>query len=61
VVEVTGDWPDPVITCVECGGQAHLLTRFRDDEPAMPGDLAVYRCADCADRFDIVVPERDDD
>jgi hypothetical protein len=47
---------DPVIVCIDCGGRAHLLT------PApelgwQPGDLAVYRCEDCNDRWDTVVPD----
>src|ERR671919_2284146 len=46
---------DQVITCVDCGGRAHLLT-----EPAewgwQPGDLLVYRCEDCLDRWDVIVP-----
>jgi hypothetical protein len=25
----------------------------------MPGDIVPYRCADCVDRFDIVVEEAD--
>lgn len=47
------------IVCVECGGTAHLLTGFPPDDPPMPGDIVAYRCADCVDRFDIVVDEAD--
>ena len=47
------------IVCVECGGTAHLLTGFPPDDPPMAGDIAPYRCADCMDRFDIVVDEAD--
>lgn len=46
------------IECVECGGVAHRL----GDDPEMgwmPGDVAVYRCADCRDRFDVVVDAED--
>ncbi len=57
--------PDPVITCVDCGGRAHLLNR-RDPDPEdpgaelwEPGDIATYRCADCLDRWDLVL-EADD-
>ena len=39
--------PDPVITCIDCGGRAHLLNRRRDpdveDADAQrwePGDIA---------------------
>ena len=48
------------ITCVDCGGTCHLLTRFPDDEPPQPGDVAAYRCADCLDRWDVVVDDMDD-
>jgi len=47
------------IVCVECGGTAHLLTGFPPDDPPMAGDIVPYRCADCMDRFDIVVDEAD--
>ena len=48
-----------VIVCVDCGGQAHLIHEFPPDDPPRPGDIAVYRCADCLDRWDIVVDEAD--
>lgn len=57
--------PDPVITCVDCGGRAHLLTASRlDEEDAgaelwQPGDIVAYRCADCLDRWDIVLADDD--
>ena len=44
-----------IIRCMECGGEAHLLTAYREDEPPEPGDVAAYRCADCAERWDVVV------
>jgi hypothetical protein len=47
------------IVCVECGGTAHLLTGFPPDDPPMAGDIVPYRCADCMDRFDMVVDEAD--
>jgi hypothetical protein len=47
------------IVCVECGGTAHLLTGFPPDDPPMAGDIVPYRCADCMDRFDMVVDEND--
>ena len=53
--------PDPTITCVDCGGTAHLLTTWDDEAPPRPGDLAVYRCSDCNDRWDLLLPEDDDD
>jgi DNA-directed RNA polymerase subunit RPC12/RpoP len=51
---------DPTIVCVDCGGRAHLLT-ILDDEPVEPGDVIAYRCEDCGDRWDIVVPDEDDE
>ena len=55
--------PDPVITCIDCGGRAHLLSAPRDDpEDAgaaewFPGDVATYRCEDCHDRWDLVLDD----
>lgn len=43
--------PPATIVCVDCGGQAHLLTSADDLEA---GDVLVYRCEDCLDRWDIV-------
>ena len=47
------------IICVDCGGRAHLITPVPEEEELEPGDVLVYRCADCLDRWDIVF-ERDD-
>jgi hypothetical protein len=49
--------PDPVITCVDCGGRAHLLTPPRESEEWLPGDIVAYRCEDCLDRWDIVLDD----
>jgi hypothetical protein len=54
------DVPD-VITCVDCGGRAHLLTTWDPDEPPMAGDLATYRCSDCLDRWDTILPDESDE
>lgn len=43
--------PPPTIVCVDCGGVAHLLGAADDLEP---GDVLIYRCADCLDRWDVV-------
>jgi hypothetical protein len=53
--------PLPVIDCVVCGGRAHLLTKPREDGRWYPGDVVAYRCEDCLDRWDLVLPEDDDD
>ena len=46
------------IICVDCGGTCHLLahpeTKFE------PGDPVAYRCADCMDRWDLVMPDEED-
>jgi hypothetical protein len=52
---------EPRITCIDCGGVAHLLTHppGPDDLPWAEGDLVVYRCEDCNDRWDLEVPDED--
>ena len=59
--------PDPIITCIDCGGRAHLLTprRVDDEEDAgaamwEPGDIVAYRCEDCLDRWDLVLADDDE-
>ena len=58
--------PDPIITCIDCGGRAHLLTEPRVDEEDsagqlwQPGDIVAYRCEDCLDRWDIVLADDDE-
>jgi hypothetical protein len=55
--------PDPVITCIDCGGRAHLLSKPHADpedgsaEAWEPGDIVAYRCEDCLDRWDLVLEE----
>ena len=51
--------PPEVITCIDCGGRAHLLTTWDPDDPPMAGDLATYRCEDCNDRWDLFLTEVD--
>ena len=45
------------IVCVDCGGQCHLLARPDPDTGWQPGDVLAYRCAECLDRWDLVVPD----
>lgn len=53
MVEVTR-----IITCVDCGGRAHLASRFDDEYPEpFPGDIVFYRCEDCLDGWYLEVPE----
>ena len=53
--------PAAIIVCVDCGGRAHLVQPASVDDPYEPGDVAVYRCEDCNDRWDVVVEEDDVD
>lgn len=47
------------ITCVECGGTAHLLSYLPHDEDIEHEVALAYRCSDCMDRFDVVWEEGD--
>ena len=49
--------PEPEIVCVDCGGPAYLLTHPREDGRWEPGDIVSYRCRDCLDRWDLVLPD----
>jgi hypothetical protein len=46
------------IVCVDCGGRCHLLSHV-PEEGFAAGDVVAYRCADCLDRWDIVLDEED--
>jgi hypothetical protein len=48
------------MTCVDCGGTLHPLS-YPPEEGWEPGDVVAYRCPDCYERFDIVLPDLDDD
>ena len=49
------------ISCMECGGTAVLLQLPADDEMIEAGDVLMYRCPDCGQRWDVVVDEDDVD
>jgi hypothetical protein len=51
--------PPAVITCVDCGGRAHLVQPADPESPYRAGDVAIYRCEDCLDRWDVVVEDED--
>jgi len=53
--------PETVIDCIDCGGRAHLLTTWPDDDPPQPGDVMSYRCEDCLDRWDLLLPDPEDE
>ena len=48
------------ITCVDCGGRCHLISYADPDFGFQPGDVVAYRCADCNDRWDVVIDDVDD-
>jgi hypothetical protein len=50
---------DQVITCIDCGGRAHLISYPPEERAWEPGDLVVYRCEDCLDRWDLIVPDEE--
>ena len=49
----------PTIECVDCGGNCHVLSHA-PEEGWEPGDVVAYRCEDCLDRWDVVIPDADD-
>ena len=51
--------PATIITCIDCGGRAHLVQPLAEGEEFQVGDVAVYRCEDCLDRWDLVVTAED--
>ena len=53
--------PEAVIDCIDCGGRCHLLSYPPEDGVWSPGDRLVYRCEDCLDRWDLLVPGGEDD
>ena len=52
--------PDEII-CVECQGTCYRLTQRPADDPFESGDFVAYRCPDCAERFDMVLTDPEDD
>ena len=48
------------IACMECGGLAYALVRYAPDAVPAPGDIVPYRCADCAERWDVVLDDDDE-
>ena len=56
---MTPHGPAAIIVCVDCGGRAHLVQPGDAESPYVEGDVAVYRCEDCLDRWDLVVTAED--
>ena len=52
--------PEPEIVCIDCGGRAFLLSQAPEDGVWYAGDFVSYRCQDCLDRWDLVLPESPD-
>ena len=44
------------ITCIDCGGRAFRISFAPEEGDWEPGDVVAYRCEDCMDRWDLVVP-----
>lgn len=47
------------ITCVECGGTAHLVS-YPPEQGFSPGDVVAFVCDDCNHRHDLVFGGDDD-
>ena len=47
------------IDCMECGGTAHLVQALDPEITIVAGDVMVYVCGDCNQRWDVVVDEDD--
>jgi hypothetical protein len=43
------------IDCVECGGLCSLISFLPEDGDLDPATPLAYRCADCLERFDVVI------
>ncbi|MDX1468356.1 MAG: hypothetical protein R3258_03355 [Acidimicrobiia bacterium] len=48
------------ITCVDCGGTAHLISFLPVDEEPEPETPVAYRCSDCLERFDVIFDSDND-
>ncbi|MBM3828531.1 MAG: hypothetical protein FJW09_07805, partial [Actinobacteria bacterium] len=48
--------PESEIECIDCGGRCYLTTHAREDGRWYPGDIVTYKCRDCLDRWDLVLP-----
>ena len=47
------------IDCMECGETAVLVQLPTEEDVVEVGDILVYRCPDCLQRWDVVVDEED--
>jgi len=53
--------PEQLIDCIDCGGRCHLLTHPPEDGRWYAGEIVVYRCEDCLDRWDLILPDENGD
>ena len=55
------DAPETIV-CVDCGGVCHLLSVMDRDAEHPEGEtvIAVYRCEDCLDRWDMELATDED-
>ena len=53
--------PEAEIVCVDCGGRCYLTSYPPEDGLWFPGDIVTYKCRDCLDRWDLVLPDEDND
>jgi hypothetical protein len=53
--------PEAEIVCVDCGGRCYLTSYPPEDGLWYPGDIVTYKCRDCLDRWDLVLPDEDND
>jgi hypothetical protein len=51
----------PRIDCMECGGTAYLAQPIGPEDEFEAGDVVVYICGECAQRWDVVLDESDVD
>lgn len=58
----TGDLPlvPDEIDCIDCGGRCGRITFAPEEGDWEPDDVVAYRCEDCMDRWDLVVPGGED-
>jgi hypothetical protein len=52
--------PEKEIVCIDCGGRCFLISYPPEDGLWSRGDIVTYRCQDCRDRWDLVLPDSSD-
>jgi hypothetical protein len=49
------------IDCIDCGGRCFRISFAPEERDWEPGEVVAYRCEDCMDRWDLVVPGAEDE